>query len=368
MSNNQQPNTNYMSYPYYPSNTSPQHFQYAQNVPQRGLRNLNFLHFAVNQQIQQPSYTQPQQYTTQHQQRPSYPYVQQGSSRYVQQHQLYQHPTIQQHHGQQPVQQQIPTQQPVVQQQHGIQQMPKSPLDEIKMERDMYKQKFLEADAKNNEYERTVRELEKVVDSLTEENTKAKSEIEQLTQKLKETELRETITNEELKQAKETIKQLQELLKANQTPDVFLQAVQGTVQQTNQISDTSDIKCEQLQSVEKTIPFESEQQIVDPKKISQESIDEQKSNKDMFEFDFAQTMPKQKTEDFKSEPLSGTSVPAGIIECRFSANSFVGSVMLWSKNEIPNGWALCDGSNSTPDLREKEIEVGEFKLRYIIKL
>lgn len=327
MSNNQQPNTNYMSYPYYPSNTSPQHFQYAQNVPQR-----------VNQQIQQPSYTQPQQYTTQHQQRPSYPYVQQGSSRYVQQHQLYQHPTIQQHHGQQPVQQQIPTQQPVVQQQHGIQQMPKSPLDEIKMERDMYKQKFLEADAKNNEYERTVRELEKVVDSLTEENTKAKSEIEQLTQKLKETELRETITNEELKQAKETIKQLQEQLKANQTPDVFLQAVQGTVQQTNQISDTSDIKCEQLQSVEKTIPYESEQQIVDPKKISQESIDEQKSNKDMFEFDFAQTMPKQKTEDFKSEPLSGTSVPAG-------------SVMLWSKNEIPNGWALCDGSNSTPDLK-----------------
>ena len=35
----------------------------------------------------------------------------------------------------------------------------------------------------------------------------------------------------------------------------------------------------------------------------------------------------------------------------------VGGIIMWSgaTNNIPSGWALCDGNNSTPDLRDKFI-------------
>ena len=38
----------------------------------------------------------------------------------------------------------------------------------------------------------------------------------------------------------------------------------------------------------------------------------------------------------------GVSIPAGLI-CMWSGSS----------SNIPNGWALCNGSNNTPDLRDK---------------
>jgi len=31
----------------------------------------------------------------------------------------------------------------------------------------------------------------------------------------------------------------------------------------------------------------------------------------------------------------------------------VGGIILWSGTSVPSGWALCDGSNSTPDLRNR---------------
>lgn len=30
-----------------------------------------------------------------------------------------------------------------------------------------------------------------------------------------------------------------------------------------------------------------------------------------------------------------------------------GSVIMYSRPQIPSGWALCDGENGTPDLRDK---------------
>jgi len=30
-----------------------------------------------------------------------------------------------------------------------------------------------------------------------------------------------------------------------------------------------------------------------------------------------------------------------------------GAIILWSGSEIPSGWALCDGTNGTPDLRDR---------------
>ncbi|NQZ12197.1 MAG: tail fiber protein, partial [Algicola sp.] len=33
----------------------------------------------------------------------------------------------------------------------------------------------------------------------------------------------------------------------------------------------------------------------------------------------------------------------------------IGAIFMWSGRSIPTGWVLCDGSNSTPDLRQKFI-------------
>ena len=39
------------------------------------------------------------------------------------------------------------------------------------------------------------------------------------------------------------------------------------------------------------------------------------------------------------------------IDQRIAAWLPKGSIVMWSGSDIPNGWALCDGTNGTPDLR-----------------
>lgn len=35
----------------------------------------------------------------------------------------------------------------------------------------------------------------------------------------------------------------------------------------------------------------------------------------------------------------------------FESDLPVGAIIIWFSNDIPDGWAYCDGSNGTPDLR-----------------
>lgn len=57
-----------------------------------------------------------------------------------------------------------------------------------------------------------------------------------------------------------------------------------------------------------------------------------------------------------------------------SDNIPIGSILLWNGDEIPTGWAICDGTNNTPNLQEHAntiINVPEntsATLHYIIKL
>lgn len=46
-----------------------------------------------------------------------------------------------------------------------------------------------------------------------------------------------------------------------------------------------------------------------------------------------------------------------------------GIIVIWngSKDSIPNGWVLCDGENSTPDLQNKFI-ADSGGIYYIMKL
>ena len=37
----------------------------------------------------------------------------------------------------------------------------------------------------------------------------------------------------------------------------------------------------------------------------------------------------------------------------------IGTIKMWNGGAIPSGWALCDGANGTPDLRDKFILGGE---------
>jgi len=56
---------------------------------------------------------------------------------------------------------------------------------------------------------------------------------------------------------------------------------------------------------------------------------------------------------------SGDASVGGNLSVGGKINGFgiapVGCILLWSgaKNNIPNGWALCDGNNGTPDLRDR---------------
>jgi microcystin-dependent protein len=50
---------------------------------------------------------------------------------------------------------------------------------------------------------------------------------------------------------------------------------------------------------------------------------------------------KTKQEDLQQQ-INASKVPAG-------------TIVMWSGSNIPNGWAICDGENGTPDLRGKFI-------------
>jgi microcystin-dependent protein len=55
--------------------------------------------------------------------------------------------------------------------------------------------------------------------------------------------------------------------------------------------------------------------------------------------------------------LGGNIGVSGIFVPGFPANALVpaGAILMWSGSSIPSGWALCDGSNGTPDLRGRFI-------------
>lgn len=62
------------------------------------------------------------------------------------------------------------------------------------------------------------------------------------------------------------------------------------------------------------------------------------------------------------------SIPAGTGDTTFLVRTPIGTIVIWSgtADNIPTGWQLCDGTNGTPDLRDKFVlgagtahEVGE---------
>jgi hypothetical protein len=57
--------------------------------------------------------------------------------------------------------------------------------------------------------------------------------------------------------------------------------------------------------------------------------------------------------------VAGNIKSDGLMVTGFSANSLVpkGAILMWNgkRSSIPSGWALCDGSNGTPDLRSRFI-------------
>ena len=70
---------------------------------------------------------------------------------------------------------------------------------------------------------------------------------------------------------------------------------------------------------------------------------------------------------FTGTPTCATSIPAGTSNTQLATTAFVttalagafsaGMILLWSGSvaSIPSGWYLCNGSNGTPDLRNKFI-------------
>lgn len=56
---------------------------------------------------------------------------------------------------------------------------------------------------------------------------------------------------------------------------------------------------------------------------------------------------------------NGTNVPVdltGVVNDAISGAIMpVGGIIMWSGGVVPGGWALCDGNNGTPDLRDKFI-------------
>ncbi len=66
--------------------------------------------------------------------------------------------------------------------------------------------------------------------------------------------------------------------------------------------------------------------------------------------------PNRVDADFTYNPSTNTLKVGNIIDSSGNASAFVtGMIILWYGNtgNIPGGWVLCDGNNSTPDLRDR---------------
>ena len=68
--------------------------------------------------------------------------------------------------------------------------------------------------------------------------------------------------------------------------------------------------------------------------------------------------PNRVDNDFTYNPSTNTLKVGNIIDSSGNASAFVtGMIILWygDTSNIPGGWVLCNGSNSTPDLRDRFI-------------
>ena len=66
--------------------------------------------------------------------------------------------------------------------------------------------------------------------------------------------------------------------------------------------------------------------------------------------------PNRVDDDFTYNPSTNTLKVGNIIDSSGNASAFVtGMIILWygDTTNIPGGWVLCDGNNSTPDLRDR---------------
>ena len=66
--------------------------------------------------------------------------------------------------------------------------------------------------------------------------------------------------------------------------------------------------------------------------------------------------PNRVDSDFTYNPSTNTLKVGNIVDSSGNASAFVtGMIILWYGNtgNIPGGWVLCDGNNSTPDLRDR---------------
>ena len=66
--------------------------------------------------------------------------------------------------------------------------------------------------------------------------------------------------------------------------------------------------------------------------------------------------PNRVDNDFTYNPSTNTLKVGNIIDSSGNASAFVtGMIILWygDTGNIPGGWVLCDGNNSTPDLRDR---------------
>ena len=66
--------------------------------------------------------------------------------------------------------------------------------------------------------------------------------------------------------------------------------------------------------------------------------------------------PNRVDSDFTYNPSTNTLKVGNIVDSSGNASAFVtGMIILWYGNtgNIPGGWVLCDGQNSTPDLRDR---------------
>ena len=66
--------------------------------------------------------------------------------------------------------------------------------------------------------------------------------------------------------------------------------------------------------------------------------------------------PNRVDNDFTYNPSTNTFKVGNIMDSSGNASAFVtGMIILWYGNtgNIPGGWVLCDGNNSTPDLRDR---------------